>query len=200
MEDDKTIKETVSYSLEPAFLFSTELIRLIAKAGTDPVNEWFFYDGAFTSTTNLEIGSINTWVNENFVVIQNRTIVAYFEGRWNRPLDIFSNFRVILFDKSKTIVFWNALYDYFDYLFQCRNCQALNWSVALKNGHAYRIYEHFIKHSCGHRVGIRHHAQKSYTGQISDIVLYEITRDEYFAWKKKKTKEIDKYGRSKQYN
>ena len=192
MGNEKTTNETVSYSLEPAFLFSTELMRLIAKAGTDPVNEWFFFDGAFTSTNNLEMGSVNTWINENFVVIQDKKIIAYIEGKWDRPLDIISHFRVILFDKTKSREFWNALYDYFDYLFQYRNCQALNWSVALKNGHAYKIYEHFIKHSCGHRVGIMHHAQKSYTGQISDIVLYEMTRDEYYEWKK--TREIKDNG------
>ena len=85
MEDDKTIKETVSYSLEPAFLFAVKLTRLIAKAGTDSVNEWFFSNGAFESNL-LEINSFNSWERENFVVIQNGIIIAYFEGSWNRPL------------------------------------------------------------------------------------------------------------------
>jgi hypothetical protein len=46
-------------------------------------------------------------------------------------------------------------------------------------------YERFVKNHCGHKVGIRHYAQKSYTGKTSDINLYELTRDEYFEWKGK---------------
>ncbi len=33
------------------------------------------------------------------------------------------------------------------------------------------------------KVGIRHYAQKSYTGKISDSCLYEITQEEYTDWK-----------------
>ncbi|MDR2941991.1 MAG: hypothetical protein LBV17_05330 [Treponema sp.] len=46
-------------------------------------------------------------------------------------------------------------------------------------------YDRFINNYCGHRVGIRHHAQKSYTGKTSDSCLYEITREEYFNWKQR---------------
>ena len=179
-------EKKIEYSLEPAYLFSDVLTRLIVKAGTEPVNEWFFFDGAFTSGDSLEIGSFNSWQNENFVVIAGGQIIGYLEGKWKRPLDIIDHFRLLLFDKSKSIELWKALYDYFDYLFECRGCQAFNWSVALQNGHAYKVYESFIKRCCGHRIGIKHHAQKSYTGKISDVVLYEMTREEFFSWKKKR--------------
>lgn len=29
--------------------------------------------------------------------------------------------------------------------------------------------------------------QKSYTGEISDVILYEVTRENYFAWKTQDT-------------
>jgi hypothetical protein len=72
---------------------------------------------------------------------------------------------------------------YLDYLFVNRGCQVFNWTAAFQNEHAIKQYERFIKDYCGHKVGIRHYAQKSYTGKVSDINLYEITRREYFNWK-----------------
>lgn len=184
MEEKSDIK-TVSYSLEPAFLFATELSRLIVKAGTDPINEWFFFDGAFTSTNSLEMGNINTWANENFVVIHDKKIIAYFEGHWDRPLDIIESLRIILFDKTKSQECWNALFDYFRYLFELRGCNAVNWSVALKNTHVYKIYEIMIARGYCHKIGIKHHCIKSYTGKISDAMMYEMTKDEYMIMKNK---------------
>lgn len=32
----------------------------------------------------------------------------------------------------------------------------------------------------GHRVGKRHYGQKNYAGEISDVILYEITKEEYY--------------------
>jgi hypothetical protein len=58
-----------------------------------------------------------------------------------------------------------------------------NWTVALQNEYAMKQYERFIKNYCGHAVGFRHYAQKSYTGKISDAKLYEITQEEYLQWK-----------------
>jgi RimJ/RimL family protein N-acetyltransferase len=79
-----------------------------------------------------------------------------------------------------------AFFTYLDYLFENRGCQAFNWTVALQNEHALKQYERFVKDYCGHKVGTRHYAQKSYTGTISDINLYELTREEYFDWKRRK--------------
>ena len=39
--------EKMKYSLEPAYLFYNDLVRLIIKAGNDPINKWFFTDGDF---------------------------------------------------------------------------------------------------------------------------------------------------------
>lgn len=178
----------MGYSIEPAFLFNAELTRLIVKAGTELENQWFFFDGAFTSASTLELSGFNSWAHENFVVVSDQKIIAYFEGQWSRPMDIISGFRLILFDKQYSLTMTRAIMDFLDYLFCCRGCQAFNWTVAVKNEHAYRIYEKFIKNHCGHRVGLRHHAQKSYAGEISDIVLYEITKDEYLGYKERRCK------------
>ena len=65
------------------------------------------------------------------------------------------------------------------------DCNAFNWIVAEKNEHAYQLYEKFVKKYFGHKVGKRHFGQKAYDGEISDVFLYEITKEEYFTWKEK---------------
>ena len=148
-------------------------------------NKWFFTDGAFTPETQLQI-SPNTWQHENFVVVANRQILAYFEAYWSKPLDIITSFRMIFFEKDKSVCIARALFEYFEYLFVIRGCNALNWIVDEKNYHAYRIYEKFIKKYFGHRVGKRQYGQMAYNGDVSDVVLYEVTQAEYLEWKNKK--------------
>lgn len=172
----------MSYSIEPASYFFTELTHLITKASHNLDNKWFFTDASFIPENQLE-KNINTWQNENFVVIEGNKIVCYFEAKWSRPLDIISGFRLLLIDKTKQITLGKAIFDYFDYLFLIRGCKAFNWFVAEKNIHAYKIYERFIRNYFGHRVGKRSFGQKAYDGEVSDIVLYEITGKEYEDWK-----------------
>ena len=174
----------MSYVIEPAYLFFNELAHIIMKAGMDPVNKWFFSDGCFSAESDLE-RSPNTWRRENFVIIQNREILAYCEGYWSKPLNIISNLRLIIFNKSKGFIVAKAIFDYFDYLFVTRGCKAVNWLVAEKNYHAHRVYEKFVNHYFGHYVGKRHSGQMAYNGEISDVLLYEITFDEYIKWKNK---------------
>ena len=139
----------MSYSIEPSYIVSAELTRQLVKAGTDPVNQWFFSDGAFTPEAMIET-TPNTWLHENFVVISGQEIVAYFEGIWNRPLDIISSFRLIVFSKTKSYTAACAFFQYLDYIFSARGCNAFNWIVAEKNHHAYRVYEKLLRDYCGH--------------------------------------------------
>jgi hypothetical protein len=157
---------------------------LIIKATFDSDNEWFFYDGAHSGANVLEQGMSNTWLHENFVAVsENKEIISYFEGQWQRPLDIINGFRTVNFKPDAAGMFLQIFSAYLDYLFVNRGCRAFNWTVALQNEHALAQYERFIKDCCGCKVGTRHHAQKSYTGKISDINLYELTREDYFDWK-----------------
>ncbi len=174
----------MTYYLEPAYLAQNELSRLMMKAGMEPENKWFFADGCFSADSDLE-RSPNTWQHENFVVVVNREIVAYLGANWSKPLNIISNFRLIIFNKTKGFIVTKAIFDYFEYIFFIRGCKAFNWYVAEKNNHAHKVYEKFISHYFGHYVGIRHNAQMSYNCEISDILLYEVTRKEYFNWKNK---------------
>ncbi|MCF0124356.1 MAG: hypothetical protein HUJ68_01115 [Clostridia bacterium] len=178
----------MNYSIEPAYTVYNELSRQIIKAGTNPINKWFFSDGAFSADIQLE-KCANTWTHENFVVIENKEILAYFEAPWNKPLNIISSFRLICFNKKKVKIIGDALFDYFEYLFLARGCNAFNWIVAEKNYHAVRIYRKFIKHYFGHYVGTRHCGQKAYNGEVSDVFLYEITKEEYFNWREAKGRE-----------
>jgi hypothetical protein len=61
--------------------------------------------------------------------------------------------------------------------------------IGESNEYALNQYERFVTNYCGRRVGMRTHAQKSYTGKISDIYLYELTRKDYFAWKARRWEE-----------
>jgi len=172
------------FTLEPAAAYASQLNYLIMKATQDIANEWFFYDGAHNGSSSLEQNMSNTWLHENIVMLSsNQEIIAYFEGQWFRPIDIITGFRMIHFGKKYSFMLVKAFLSYLDYLFVNRGCQAFNWMVALENENALIQYERFIRDYCGHNVGIRHYAQKSYTGKISDINLYEITRVEYFNWK-----------------
>lgn len=172
----------MSYSIEPAYTVKNELARIIIKAGTEPINKWFFTDGAFSPEFQLE-NMVNTWSHENFVVISNKEILGYFEAGWNKSLNVITTFRLILFDKKKSLTVAKAFFQYLDYLFICRGANAFNWTVALKNHHALRVYEKFIAKKCGHIVGERHNGQMAYDGEISDIRLFEITRKEYLNYK-----------------
>lgn len=175
----------MSYKLEPAFTVAPGLSRKLVLAGKDLENQWFFSDGAFTENGIIE-HQPNTWTNENFVVLDDEGIIAYFCAAWSRPLDIITGFRLILFEKQKAKTMGDAFFEYLEYLFINRGCNAFNWCVAEKNEHAYKVYEKFINKYMGHKIGKRHYGQKSYSGMLSDIYLYEITRDEYLLWKSKK--------------
>lgn len=175
----------MKYSIEPAYLVYNELVRLILKAGNDPVNKWFFTDGAFSPESQLE-RMPNTWQHENFVVISNNQILAYFESFWSKPLDIITSFRIIFFEKKKTLYIAKAIFEYIEHVFINRGCKALNWIVAEKNYHAHRIYDKLIRDYFGHVVGKRHNGQMAYNGEVSDVILYEVTKDEYLEWKNKK--------------
>ena len=144
----------MSYSIEPAFTVSRELSRQLVKASTKSENQWFFPEGGFSSRNTLD-QTCDMWLHENFVVINDSEIIAYFEGEWARPLNNIYNFRLILFNQKKAVSACNAFFQYLNYLFVSRGCDVFNWSVAIKNEHAYTLYEKFIKRNCGHKVGVR---------------------------------------------
>jgi hypothetical protein len=71
------------------------------KSGNRSGEQVFFSDGSvFTPEAMIET-TPNTWIYENYVVISGQEIVAYFDGIWNRPLDITSSFGLTVFDKTK---------------------------------------------------------------------------------------------------
>jgi hypothetical protein len=65
-------------------------------------------------------------LHEDFVAVYNGEILAYFEGIWQRPLDIISGFRTINFSKKYSMLFVVAILKYFDYLFVVRGCKVFN--------------------------------------------------------------------------
>jgi hypothetical protein len=122
----------MTFTLEPAVPFAQQLNLLIMKATFDPANEWFFYDGAHSGVNVLEQSMSNTWLHENFVAIsENKEIIAYFEGMWQRPMDIINGFRTIHFGEKHSRMATKAFFAYLGYLFENRGCQAFNWTVAL---------------------------------------------------------------------
>jgi hypothetical protein len=174
----------MTLELVPASFCLNELVKKIMVSTLDVNNEWFFADGAFNTATSFEQpGACNTWLYERCVAIYNNEIIAYFDGMWSRPIDIIASFRAINFNQRLGRLFVVSILKYLEYLFVNRGCMAFNWSVAVQNEYALNQYERFVANYCGRRVGMRTHAQKSYTGKISDIYLYELTRKDYFTWK-----------------
>lgn len=112
-----------------------------------------------------------------------KKIIAYFEGSWNKQLNTINGCRLIMFDKTKGNIVAKAIFQYLDYLFIARGCNSYSWIVAEKNEHAKKIYDKFIKKYFGHIIGYRHYGQKAYDGEISNVFLYEITKEEFFEWK-----------------
>lgn len=172
----------MTYSLEPAYSVRNQLIRELLKASINPVNQWFFTDGAFSAEQMVEIQP-NTWLKEDFVVVSNNRIIAFFSSQWNKPLQVILSLRIIFFDKRESVKCVKAVFDYFEYLFISRGCHVINWLVADKNEHAKKIYNKFIKNYFGRVVGHRSRGQMSYKGEISDVTLYEITLKEYLNWR-----------------
>lgn len=171
--------------LKSACFFKKFLIDKLIEASYCQDNEWFFIDGAFDSNS-LDNNDINTWYKENFAVINKDKIIGYIEGIWNRPLDIISSLRIICFDKKCGYIMTKACYNYIDYLFMIRDCKVINWSVAEKNKHAKLIYEKFISKFGGRCIGKKSRGQKSYFGKISDVFLYELTKENYLIHKNNK--------------
>ena len=174
----------MSYSIEPAYTVVRELSRQLVKASSSIENQWFFPEGGFSAASLDQAG--NFYLNENFVVVHKGQFVAYFEAHWARPLNNIHNFRFILFDKQKSVLATRAFFDYLDYLFVVRGCQVFTWSVALLNEHAHRLYEKFIRKYCDHKIGQRTRSFLGYSGQVSDTIMYELTREEYLEWKYRK--------------
>lgn len=112
------------YSIEPAYSVYSELSRMLIKAGTEPTNKWFFTSGCFIP--DLELQKIpNTSTAENFVVIFNKKIIAYFDAPWNKALNVISGFRFILFEKEQQIVATKAFFQYLDYIFVSRGANSI---------------------------------------------------------------------------
>lgn len=176
----------MAYKLEPAFVVAPGLTRKLVIAGMNLENQWFFTNGCFNSESFLVEQQPNTWLTENFVILDEECIVAYFYAIWNKPLNVITSFRLILFEKKKAFIMGKAFFEYLDYLFVNRGCKVFNWSVAEKNIYAFRLYEKFINKYMGHKIGKKTRGQMSYTGEISDVYLYEITDREYFIWKETK--------------
>ena len=66
----------MSIELIPAAFVTQELSQKIMVATNDIESEWFFYDGAFNNTANIQT-NINTWQSENFVAVHNKEILYY---------------------------------------------------------------------------------------------------------------------------
>ena len=140
----------MNFSIDPAYFFANETLRLLTKESVKRENQWFFLEGSFNKFKTV-LFNCDTWLNETFIVVKEKKIIAYFEAEWMRPLNVIHNFRVIFFDKKNSFAATKALFIFLEYLFFNRGCDVLNWSVATQNIHAFEIYEKFIKKECGHK-------------------------------------------------
>lgn len=170
----------MAISLQPAYLFWPRLARLLFKASVQPENKWFFIESGFNVQTLDKIGNFS--ISENFVVVDDDKIVAYIEGFWKHSLRVIEHFRFISFDNSYSMNFMSIFFDYIDYLFQIRGCDVFNWSVAKANIHALKLYKTITKCCGGRQIGQYTRILKSYDGEVSDSILFEMTREDYLKY------------------
>lgn len=166
------------YSIEPAYLFYNELQSKLLAASKEKENQWFFTGGAFDAVYTLDT-SLNTGKFEKFVVISDNQIKAYFTGIWNRSLLVFDGFSIINFSKTSAFIFAESLIDIFYYLFVIRGCKVISWLVAEKNVYALSLYRKFIANYFGREIGRKTRGQKGYSGEISDVIYFEITDEQF---------------------
>ena len=170
----------MALSLQPAYLFWPKLARLLFKASVNLENKWFFIESGFNLQSLDRIGNFS--LSENFVVMDDDKIVAYIEGFWKSSLKVLEHFRFILFDKSYSMNFMSILFKYIDYLFLTRGCDVFNWSVAKKNVHALKLYNTITKCCGGRQIGQYTRILRSYDGEISDSILFELTKEDYLRY------------------
>ena len=166
------------YSIEPAYLVYNELVNKLMEASRRKENQWFFTSAAFSPESCLDL-TADTGKHENFVVIERKEIIAYFTACWDKALNVLDGFSIIFFNENKSLVATKALFQYLDYVFIVRGCNVLSWLVAEKNEKALNIYRRFVKHYCGREIGKKTRGQKGYSGEISDIIFFEITKEQY---------------------
>ena len=170
----------MALSLQPAYLFWQKLARLLFKASVDLENKWFFIESGFNIQSLDRIGNFS--LAENFVVMDDEKIIAYIEGFWKPSLKVMEHFRFILFEKSYSMNFMSILFKYLDYLFLTRGCDVFNWSVAKQNTHALKLYNTITKCCGGKQIGQYTRILKSYDGEVSDSILFELTKEDYLKY------------------
>ena len=172
------------YFLDNSYKYYNDLARLLLKCSTDLKNQWFFTDGTFNMEIELERAP-NTWLHENFIVGDGNKIIGYFTANWRRPLDIIENLRIISFSDDNPLYIAKAFMEYLDYLFMNRGCKSVNWIVPMNDVYLSRISNKFIKRKCGNLTGIKTSYTISYSGEVSDAMLFELSLEQYMLGKTK---------------
>ena len=175
----------MAYSIEPSYVLADGICKELANASTKINNKWYFSGTGFNASNIDRNGDFSA--TENFAIVSDKKIIAYIESRWLRSLKVLVDFNIILFDDSKKISFVDAVLSYFEYVFISRGCDVITFDVADKNVPLVNLCSKFSSKYFGHKCGIKTRNIKSINDEVSNAILYEITKEEYLEWKKTKT-------------
>ncbi len=171
----------MAYSIEPSYVLADGICKELANASTKINNKWYFSGTGFNASNIDRNGDFS--VTENFAIVSDKKIIAYIESRWLRSIKVLVDFKIILFDDTKKISFVDAVLSYFEYVFISRGCDVITFDVAEKNSSLVKLCSKLSSKYFGHKCGVKTRNLKSLNGEISDAILYEITKEEYFNWK-----------------
>lgn len=171
----------MSYSIEPSYILADGICKELVRASKSIVNKWYFSEAGFNASSIDRTGDFSVY--ENFAVVSDKKVIAYIESRWLKNLKVLVDLKVILFDENKKISFVDSVFSYFEYVFISRGCDVITFDVAEKNVSFMKLCSKFSKKYFGHKCGVKTRNIKSINGEISDAILYEITKEEYFSWK-----------------
>ncbi|MBQ3641825.1 hypothetical protein II906_07890 [bacterium] len=171
----------MAYSIEPSYVLADGVCKELVNASKLYENRWYFSEEGFNASRIDRTGDFS--VSENFAVVSDKKIIAYIEARWLKNLKVLVDFKIILFDLKKKLSFVDSVLSYFEYVFVSRGCDVITFDVPEKNTFLARLCQNFTSKYFGHKCGMKTRNIKSINGEISDAILYEITKEEYSCWK-----------------
>ena len=160
--------------LEPAILYKDRLKEKFAKEITKPKNKYANFGDYYSY--ELEIDT-NEWDRLQRVSVNSKgDIVGYLKAEIDRNSLNISGMHIINFDQ-KNIIFSKDLKRFFDLIFE-RGINKINFGVIVGNP-AEKMYDKFISKYNGRIVGIKTKEIKLIDGELYDLKLYEIMREDY---------------------
>lgn len=122
--------------------------------------------------------SESTWNRHEFVSIDSKGVVGYFSYSIDRDTYSAGSLQVINFRKDSNLVFAKDLRTFLKDIFEKFKFNKLKYSVVIGNP-IEKSYDRFTEKYGGRIIGVSKKEAKLFDGELYDMKLYEILREEY---------------------